>query len=177
MTDSEKKYLDEKCKELGCERKCDWCKHEKCIREKIRHKIYYQKNREKQLAMVKKWKEENHEKAKEYSRKSHEKHKFDDRSEYYRNYYLKKKEEQIKKNNFVKTFLPTIERIACKIYAVFCIALVEQYDFSPEQAEEICEFSRAIWMQSVEKNIDLSEWCKESTGIDMKTRVHKKGGE
>lgn len=76
--------------------------------------------------------------------------------------------------NLSKAIRPILEKITCKIYAVFCIALVDMYNFTPEQAEELCEYSQALWMQSIDKNIDIFKWCEEVTGLDMKARVHEK---
>lgn len=77
------------------------------------------------------------------------------------------------KNNIAKALRPLVESTTCKIYAVFCIALVEEYGFTPEEAEKVCELSQALWNLSNEKNIDIFKWCEDVTGLDMKVRTHE----
>ena len=78
------------------------------------------------------------------------------------------------KNHMLNSCKPLLEKMVCKIYAVFCIALVEEYGWSAEQAEEICELSQALWQASLDKDIDIFKWCKDVTGLDMQARVHEK---
>lgn len=77
------------------------------------------------------------------------------------------------KNNLSKALRPLIEQTTCKIYAIFCVILVEEAGWNAEEAETFCELSQAMWQQVNEKNIDVFKWCKEKTGIDMKARCHE----
>lgn len=74
-------------------------------------------------------------------------------------------------NKFAKTIQPVIERTVCKMYAIFCIALVEQYGWSKEQCKELCSLSQAYWNESNNHNIDIFAWCEEIAGLDMRKRV------
>lgn len=96
LTDAEKEYVAERCDELGCNRNCYDCDRDKCIRQKIVKQIYYKKNRDKLINRTIEWQKNNKERYLESSRNTYRRNKYKyDRTEYYRNYYLKKKEERI----------------------------------------------------------------------------------
>ena len=96
LTDAEKEYVAERCAELGCNRNCYDCDRDKCIRQKIVKQIYYKKNRDKLIKRTMEWQKNNKERYLEASRNTYHRNKYKyDRTEYYRSYYLKKKEEQM----------------------------------------------------------------------------------
>ena len=96
LTDAEKEYVAERCHELGCNRNCYDCDRDKCIRQKIVKQIYYKKNRDKLIKRTMEWQKNNKERYLESSRNTYHRNKYKyDRTEYYRSYYLKKKEEQM----------------------------------------------------------------------------------
>ena len=63
------------------------------------------------------------------------------------------------------------EKDTPQIYAAIAMALWELLGMPDEEKadaiEDIFAESQKIWEESIEKNIDMVEWCEEHTGINV----------
>lgn len=82
-----------------CKIDCLECPHEKCIyeqREKERRQKYYQDHKAEIIARNNAWRKQNKEKSRLYCKRYAMKH---DRTEYYREYYQRRKQNALVKND------------------------------------------------------------------------------
>ena len=78
------------------------------------------------------------------------------------------------KNKFAEAMKNVVAQTTSKILAVFCVALVNECEWSPEDARYLCEITQCYWQQIAEKNVDVFAWCEDETGIDMRNFVNEK---
>lgn len=60
-----------------------------------------------------------------------------------------------------------IEYIVPNVYAAFCLTLYDKYNWEPDQIEQLCAETQALWQRSTEEGWNIRDNCEEVTGISV----------
>lgn len=85
------------------------------------------------------------------------------------------------KNNYLINQMKEIERIKAElqeaintdtahIYACFCLALYEHYNWGPDEIEELFCLTNQLWDENLERMDSMIEWCEQTTGIEIRSK-------
>jgi hypothetical protein len=74
----------------------------------------------------------------------------------------------------LKRLQQEIKNVTPAVYAAIAIGLVEEYKWTPEEVQNLFEYTQSLWSECTKKDISMREWCLELTGIDMQGYVGEK---
>lgn len=74
----------------------------------------------------------------------------------------------------LKRLQQEIKNVTPAVYAAVAIGLVEEYNWEPEEVNNLFTYTQSLWAECTKKDISMREWCLELTGIDMQGYVGEK---
>ena len=67
-----------------------------------------------------------------------------------------------------------INNVTPNVYSAIAIGLVEEYNFTAEDVNNLFVYTQSLWAECAKKNISMREWCLELTGIEVQAFVAEK---
>ena len=67
-----------------------------------------------------------------------------------------------------------INNVTPNVYSAIAIGLVEEYNFTAEDVNNLFVYTQSLWAECAKKNISMRQWCLELTNIDVQPFVSEK---
>ena len=67
-----------------------------------------------------------------------------------------------------------INNVTPNVYSAIAIGLVEEYNFTAEDVNNLFVYTQSLWAECAKKNISMRQWCEELTGISVVPFISEK---
>ena len=67
-----------------------------------------------------------------------------------------------------------INNVTPNVYSAIAIGLVEEYNFTAEDVNNLFVYTQSLWAECAKKNISMRQWCLELTNLDIQAFVAEK---
>jgi hypothetical protein len=67
-----------------------------------------------------------------------------------------------------------INNVTPNVYSAIAIGLVEEYNFTAEDVNNLFVYTQSLWAECAKKNISMRQWCLELTNIDIQPFIAEK---
>lgn len=74
----------------------------------------------------------------------------------------------------LKRLQQEIKNVTPAVYAAVAIGLVEEYNWEPEEVNNLFTYTQSLWAECAKKNISMRQWCLELTNLDIQAFVAEK---